>query len=249
MLQDAEPEIGPQTRPLVIDSRLREPALVQSQQALAVLLALRYRHGANDDVGHVVESGAVGKGLPIQNLDPEAAALLPHQVPCPEVAVCQGLRSLRQGEGDRVSVAVNEITYVLGIAPQEPASPGGPLPAKHAHGLLLDQAEPGLLVGASHHPLGRALLPKRGMEVGSRDHGSPGEVEIHPLLLVDHLVRGTQVAHEDAARGAVITQTQVLVPALSRQLSCKAMVEQVLVVKCTDLARAGERERERERER
>ena len=64
-----------------------------------------------------------------------------------------------------------------------------------------------------------------------------------------YLVRGTQVAHEDAARGAVITQTQVLVPALSRQCSGQAMVEQVLVVKCADLARAGERERERERER
>ena len=61
-------------------------------------------------------------------------------------------------------------------------------------------------------------------------------------------MRGTQVAHEDAARGAVITQTQVLVPALSRQCSGQAMVEQVLVVKCADLARAGERERERERE-
>ena len=62
-------------------------------------------------------------------------------------------------------------------------------------------------------------------------------------------MRGTQVAHEDAAQGAVITQTQVLVPALSRQCSGQAMVEQVLVVKCADLARRRERERERERER
>ena len=44
-------------------------------------------------------------------------------------------------------------------------------------------------------PPGQALLPKRGMEVGSRDHGGRGESE-SILLLVDHLREGSEVRKE-----------------------------------------------------